>query len=117
MYMRVERCTYLFSQGENSTREEKNIGMSNVMRTPPEYHAPPYSNYAPVPGSSQQPRKSYRWVRITPGILALVCVIGGVLLPCTWMRDNLGGLIRLSLQVKTMTLATQYQREELTEWD
>ena len=54
--------------------------MSNIMKPPPEYNAPPYPNYAPVPGSSQQPRKSYRWVWITLGILALVCIIGGGLL-------------------------------------
>ena len=69
----------LSPQGENDTREERNIVMPNVMK-PPEYATPAYPNYAPVPGASQQPRKPYRWVRITLGILALVCVIGGVLL-------------------------------------
>ena len=53
--------------------------MSSIMQPPPEYHAPPNPNYAPVPGASQQPRKSYRWVWITLGILALVCIIGGTL--------------------------------------
>lgn len=54
--------------------------MSNVMKPPPEYTSPPYPNYAPVPGASQQPRKSYRWVWITLGILVLVCITGGALL-------------------------------------
>jgi hypothetical protein len=54
--------------------------MSSVMQPPPEYHAPPYPNYGPVPGASQKPRKSYRWVWITLGILGLVCVLGGTLL-------------------------------------
>ena len=54
--------------------------MSNIMKPPPEYNAPPYPNYAPTPGYSQQPRKSYRWVWIILGILALVCIIGGGLL-------------------------------------
>jgi hypothetical protein len=54
--------------------------MSNIIKPAPEYHAPPYSNNAPVPGASPQPRKSYRWVWITLGILALVCIIGGALL-------------------------------------
>lgn len=50
------------------------------MQPPPEYHAPPYPNCAPIPGFSQQPRKAYRWVWITLGILALICVLGGILL-------------------------------------
>ncbi len=54
--------------------------MSSIMQPPPEHHAPPFPNYTPVPGASQQPRKSYRWVWITLGILALVCVIGGWLI-------------------------------------
>ncbi len=54
--------------------------MSSTMHPPPEYHAPPYPNYTPGPGASRQTGKSYRWVWITLGILALVCVIGGWLL-------------------------------------
>ncbi|MGZ3623323.1 MAG: hypothetical protein ACXVB7_09535 [Ktedonobacteraceae bacterium] len=54
--------------------------MSNIMKPPPEYHAPPFPNYTPVSSSSQQPRKSYCWVWITLVILALVCIIGGALL-------------------------------------
>jgi hypothetical protein len=50
--------------------------MSNVVKPSPEYHAPPYPNYPPIPGASQQPRKSYRWVWIPLGILALVFIIG-----------------------------------------
>jgi hypothetical protein len=62
------------------TSEERNIVMSNIMKPPPEYTAPPHPNDAPVPGSSPQPKKSYRWVWITLGILALACIIGGGLL-------------------------------------
>jgi hypothetical protein len=76
----VERSTHLSPQEEKGSSEERNIVMSNVMKPPPEYSSPPYPNYAPVPGSSQQPRKSYRWVWITLGILALLCIIGGGLL-------------------------------------
>jgi hypothetical protein len=54
--------------------------MSNIMKPSPESSAPPYPNYAPVQPYYQQPRKSYRWVWITLGILALVCIIGGALL-------------------------------------
>lgn len=54
--------------------------MSSIMQPPPEYHAPPYPNYPPAPGSSQQPRKSYLWLWITLGVLAFVCVMGGWLL-------------------------------------
>jgi hypothetical protein len=54
--------------------------MSNIMKPPPEYTAPPSPNSAPVSGSRQQPRKSYRWVWITLGILAVVCIIGGAFL-------------------------------------
>jgi hypothetical protein len=54
--------------------------MSNIMKPPPEYASPTYPNYPPVPGSSQQPRKSYRRVWITLGILALVFIIGSGLL-------------------------------------
>jgi hypothetical protein len=54
--------------------------MSNIMKPPPESSAPPYPNDAPIPGSSRQPSKSYRWVWIPLGILALVCIIGSGLL-------------------------------------
>jgi len=78
--IREERCTRIFPQEENGTREEKNIVMSNIMKPPPEYHAPTFPNYTPVSSSSQQPRKSYRWVWITLVILTLVCIIVGALL-------------------------------------
>ena len=78
--IREERCTRIFPQEENGTREEKNIVMSNIMKPPPEYHAPTFPNYTPVSSSSQQPRKSYHWVWITLVILVLVCIVVGALL-------------------------------------
>ncbi len=54
--------------------------MSNIMKPPPESSAPPYPNYAPPPGYSQPRRSSHRWVWITLGIVALVCILGGILL-------------------------------------
>ena len=56
--------------------------MSNIMKPPLEYPAPPFPNDTPVSSSSQQPSKSYRWVWITLVMLALICIIGGALL--TW---------------------------------
>jgi flagellar basal body-associated protein FliL len=46
--------------------------MSNLMK-PPEYSA------SPVSGSTQPHRKSRRWVWITLGVFALLCVLGGAL--------------------------------------
>ena len=40
----------------------------------------PIRYYAPFPGYTQPPRKSHRWVWITVGIVALVCILGGTLL-------------------------------------
>ena len=54
--------------------------MSNIMKPPPEYPAPPFPNDTPISSSSQQPSKSYRWVWITLVMLALVCIIVGALL-------------------------------------
>jgi hypothetical protein len=54
--------------------------MSNIMKPPPEYSAPPMPGYAPPPGYSQPPRTSYRWVWILLGTFALVCILGTVLL-------------------------------------
>lgn len=54
--------------------------MSYMMKQPPEYSAPPVGGYAPPPGYSQPPRKSYRWVWIVLGTLALLCVLGTALL-------------------------------------
>ncbi len=55
--------------------------MSYNMRPPlPESSAPPSPNEAPFPGYTQPPRKSYRWVWITLGIVALVSILGCVLL-------------------------------------
>src|SRR5437870_320831 len=69
------------SEEEQRTCEERNIVMSNIMKPPaPEYSAPPVPDYARVPGYSQPPRKSSRWVWITLGILALVCTVGAALL-------------------------------------
>lgn len=51
--------------------------MSSIMKPPPPgYSAPPVPDYARSPGYYQQPKKSYRWVWITLGILLLVCVVG-----------------------------------------
>jgi len=47
--------------------------MSNIMKPPLEYSA------SPVPGSTQQPRKSRRWVWIVLGVFALLCVLGSAL--------------------------------------
>jgi len=61
--------------------EERNIVMSNTMKPPtPELSAPPVPDYARTSGYSQLPRKSYRWVWIPLGILALVCIMGAALL-------------------------------------
>jgi hypothetical protein len=55
--------------------------MSNIMKPPTsEYSTLPVPSYARVPGSSPPPRKSSRWVWITLGILALVCIVGAALL-------------------------------------
>jgi hypothetical protein len=54
--------------------------MSYNIKTPPEPSAPPNPNYAPFPGYAQPLRKSHRWVWITLGIVALVCIIGGILI-------------------------------------
>jgi hypothetical protein len=78
--IKEKRYTHLFLRREMGSSEERNFSMSSVMQPPPpEYHTPPYPNNAPVPGTSQQPRKPYRWVWITLGILAVVCLIGGTL--------------------------------------
>jgi hypothetical protein len=47
--------------------------MSNIMKPPPEYSA------SSVPSSTQQHRKSRRWVWIVLGIFGLLCVLGGAL--------------------------------------
>jgi hypothetical protein len=78
--IKEQKCTHLSAQDEMDTSVERNIVMSNIMKPPPEYHAPPYPKYPPGTGASQQPRKTYRWVWITLGILAVVCIIGGGLL-------------------------------------
>jgi hypothetical protein len=63
------------------TGEERSSGMSYNMRPPlPESSAPPYPNAAPFPGYTQPPRKSYRWVWITLGIVALLSILGCALL-------------------------------------
>lgn len=55
--------------------------MSSMMKpSPPEYSAPPVPDYAQVPRYSQPPRKSYRWVWIVLGVLALLSILGGALL-------------------------------------
>ncbi len=55
--------------------------MSSIMKPPaPESGASPYPKYAPFPGYTQPPRKSRRWVWITVGIVALLCILGGTLL-------------------------------------
>jgi hypothetical protein len=52
---------------------KERIVMSNIMKPPPEYSA------SSVPGSTQQHRKSRRWVWIVLGIFGLLCVLGGAL--------------------------------------
>jgi hypothetical protein len=55
--------------------------MSNIMQPlSPEYSAPPLADYAQAPKQSQPPRKSYRWVWVVLGILALVSILGSALL-------------------------------------
>jgi hypothetical protein len=72
-------CTIL--EEEKDIGEERSSGMSyNMRRLLPESSAPPYPNEAPFPGYTQPPRKSYRWVWITLGIVALVSLLGCVLL-------------------------------------
>jgi hypothetical protein len=72
-------CTIL--EEVTCTDEERRIVMSNIMKPPaPDSGAPPYPYYAPFPGYSQPPRKSRRWVWITVGIVALLCVLAGTLL-------------------------------------
>ena len=54
--------------------------MSSIMKPPaPESGAPPPYD-APFPGDTQPRRKSHRWVWITVGIVALLCILGGTLL-------------------------------------
>src|SRR5437588_12654967 len=54
--------------------------MSYMMKPPPEYAAPPAAGQAPPPLYSQPHRKSYHWVWIVLGSLALLCVLGTALL-------------------------------------
>lgn len=54
--------------------------MSSIMKPPaPQSGAPPPYD-APFPGDTQPRRKSHRWVWITVGIVALLCILGGTLL-------------------------------------
>lgn len=54
--------------------------MSSIMKPPaPESGAPPPYD-APFPGDTQPRRKSHRWVWISVGIVALLCILGGTLL-------------------------------------
>ena len=55
--------------------------MSYIMKpAAPESSAPPSPYYAPFPGYTQPRRSSRRWVWMTVGIVALVCILGGTLL-------------------------------------
>ena len=54
--------------------------MSYMMKAPPTYSAPPVAGYAPPPVYSQPPRKSYKWVWMVVGMVAVLCVLGAVLL-------------------------------------
>jgi hypothetical protein len=63
-------CTRKYA--EQSVYEERNIEMSNVMK-PLEYSA------SPAFGQTKHHRKSRHWVWITLGVVAPLCVLGGVL--------------------------------------
>lgn len=55
--------------------------MSNIIQPPVmESSAPPHPNVAPLPGSTHRRRSSRRWIWITVGIVALLCILGGTLL-------------------------------------
>jgi hypothetical protein len=55
--------------------------MSSIMKPPaPELGAPPSPYYTPFPGYMPPRRSSHRWVWITVGIVALLCILGGTLL-------------------------------------
>lgn len=55
--------------------------MSNIMKPPPEYGTPSVQGFTPPPMVYSLPaKKSHRWVWITVGIVALLCILGGTLL-------------------------------------
>jgi hypothetical protein len=71
-------------------KKARRIVMSSIMKPPPQYSAPPVPDYARLPGYYQQPRRSYRWVWITLGILVLLCVLG-VALVVGFAVSSVGG--------------------------
>lgn len=82
--------------------------MSNIM-TPPEYRTPPVPDYTRFPGYYQRPRRSYRWVWITLGIIALVCIIG-VALVVGFAVSSVGGPTIASDQYYTALRDQNYAR-------
>ena len=88
--------------------------MSNIMKPPlPESIAPPYPSSAPFPGSSQQPRKSRRWVWIVVGIVVLPCIFGTALLALGvgFIANNYGQTHATDMYyttIKTQDYATAY---------
>src|SRR5689334_13494108 len=82
--------------------------MSNIM-TPPEYRTPPVTDYARFPDYYQRPRPSYRWLWITLGIIALVCIIG-VALVVGFAFSSVGGPTIASDQYYTALRDQNYAR-------
>ncbi len=88
--------------------------MSNIMKPPPEYHTPPIPAYTPVPSDNQQPRKSYRWIWMILGTLALLGILGGVFLALAigFAIETIGGPTMATDQyytaIKNQDYATAY---------
>jgi hypothetical protein len=107
-------CTIL--EEVTCTDEERRIVMSSIMKPPAaEPSAPPIPDYAPFPGYTQQPRKSYRWVWMTVGIVALVSILGCALLALgagwavtTYYNSSLRASDMYYSAIKTQDYATAY---------
>lgn len=83
--------------------------MSNMLKPPPDYRIPPVPDYARSPGYSQRPRPSYRWVWMTLGSIALVCIIGVALL-VGFAANSIGGPTIASDQYYTALRDQDYAR-------
>jgi len=82
--------------------------MSSIMKPPaPESSAPPFPYYAPFPGYMQPRRPSHRWVWITVGIVALLCILGGTLL-AFYYNSPLRASDMYYSAIKTQDYATAY---------